>query len=175
MKITNYPGHFSSKRLHYRPLVLEDALRWSAFFEFAEATAYFPMHMRGSGYLRALHWIEKQIMRYRDGSGGLMALVNEAGEFVGQCGLLVQHLDGRDHIEIGYHVLPDYWGQGYATEAANFFRIFAQKQHPQEHIISIIHPENQASRKVALRNSMQLWKRTVWHNLEAEIYATQRG
>ena len=39
--------------------------------------------------------------------------------FIGYCGLHLQkNVDGTDEIEIGYGLLRKYWGQGFATEAA---------------------------------------------------------
>jgi ribosomal-protein-alanine N-acetyltransferase len=172
MKINNYPDIFKSTRLSYRPLLLDDAKAWSSFFDDPKSTQYFPDHMRGSGYLRAVHWIEKQIMRYRDKKGGLMAIESPEHGFIGQCGLLVQRIDNGEYLEVGYHLLPPFWGKGYASEAANFFRTYAQEQFPDQRIISIIHPQNQASKNVALRNNMQLWKSTKWHQMNVEIYST---
>ena len=173
MTITNYPDHFQADRLLIRPLLLDDALAWTDFFSDERATAFFPKHMKGAGYLRSLHWIEKQIMRYRDGQGGLMAIETEKDGLIGQCGLLVQELEGQQFVEIGYHFIPKFWGNGYASEAANFFRSHYQSKHPEQRIISIIHHENEASKKVALRNQMKLWKQVTWHDMITDIYATE--
>jgi len=42
---------------------------------------------------------------------------------VGQCGLLIQNIENVDCLEIGYSILPQYWGLGYVTEAAMNVRI----------------------------------------------------
>jgi RimJ/RimL family protein N-acetyltransferase len=130
--------------------------------------------MKGSGYLRALQWIEKQIMRYRDAKGGLLAIENGKDEFIGQCGLLVQEINGKEFIEVGYHLLPKYWGNGYAREAANFFRNYAEEYLKTDRIISIIHPDNEPSKKVALNNHMRLWKKEKWSGFQVDIYSTQK-
>lgn len=44
---------------------------------------------------------------------------------------------------------------GYATEAARLFRDYAFEKAGATSVISIIHPENVPSQKVALRNGMQ--------------------
>jgi ribosomal-protein-alanine N-acetyltransferase len=39
------------------------------------------------------------------------------GQLIGMCGAYDWHPSDR-HIDIGYHILPAFWGKGYATEAA---------------------------------------------------------
>jgi ribosomal-protein-alanine N-acetyltransferase len=38
-------------------------------------------------------------------------------QMIGMCGLYGWDRENR-HVDLGYHVIPSYWGQGYATEAA---------------------------------------------------------
>ena len=41
------------------------------------------------------------------------------GEFVGDCGLTMQEVEGEWQVEAGWHVRSALRGQGYATEAAS--------------------------------------------------------
>ena len=111
MILNNYPSFTKSARLAYRPLTLEDAATWQTFLENPKTTAHFPESMKAKNRLRGLHWVEKQILRYRDKKGGLLAIIHpESGHFMGQAGLLVQHIDNQTELEVGYHLLPDFWG-----------------------------------------------------------------
>jgi len=79
-----------------------------------------------------------------------MALIEKStGDFVGQCGLLMQQIDGQDEIEIGYHLFPKYLGKGFATEAAQKFKQIAFDQYNFLHLISIIIQENLLPKKAA--------------------------
>jgi RimJ/RimL family protein N-acetyltransferase len=50
---------------------------------------------------------------------GLLAVVAESVDrIIGYCGISLQEVDGSLIPEIGYRFHPDFWGQGYATEAA---------------------------------------------------------
>ena len=116
-------------------------------------------------------WIKKALQRYAEGSFGLMALIERSsGNFVGQCGLLMQHIDGKDEIEIGYHLLPAFWGKGYATEAAQKFKQIAFTEYDFSQLISIIMIDNKPSQKVAERNGMSRYNKTVYKGSEVYIY-----
>jgi [ribosomal protein S5]-alanine N-acetyltransferase len=44
--------------------------------------------------------------------------LRDTNRFIGMCGNIAWQKDNRK-IDIGYHILPDMWGKGYATEAAS--------------------------------------------------------
>lgn len=57
------------------------------------------------------------LAHWQDHGFGLYAVREEAsGAFCGECGL--RYTDDGSEIEISYGLFPDFWGQGYATEAA---------------------------------------------------------
>ena len=67
----------------------------------------------------ALEWIHWNQRLYREHGFGLWLMtLRETGEFVGDCGLTPQQVEGTTEIEIGYHVRADLQGRGLATEAA---------------------------------------------------------
>lgn len=131
--------------------------------------------MKAKDPLRALHWIEKQLMRYRDNQGGLMAMINKnTNQFMGQAGLIIQHIDGQTELEVGYHLLPKFWGQGFATEAAMHFKDLAFQISEVESVVSYIEKNNTASQKVAERNGMHISGQTRFKELDILIYRVHR-
>lgn len=175
MILQNYPQKYSSNRLIMRPLNLDDTVVWKSFLADGRSTKHFPDYMRNKDYLHALTWIEKQICRYRDKKGGLMALIEkQSGQFVGQSGLLVQTVNGKEELEVGYHLLPEYWGNGYATEAAQFFKKLAFQISDVQSIISNIEISNFPSQAVAKRNGLHTSGQCTWHDLEMFIYRIAR-
>jgi [ribosomal protein S5]-alanine N-acetyltransferase len=170
----NYPIRLETPRLYTRPLTMEDQFGWKRFMESAAATRFFPPTAE-SPQDRARTWIEKQLGRYENGKYGLMALMHrETGTWIGQCGLLAQHVDGADELEVGYHIFPDYWLQGYASEAAQAFRNWGFEQDLAPSIISIIHQENIGSQGVALRNGMTREKPAKFWDMDVYVYRIWR-
>lgn len=51
-------------------------------------------------------------------------------------------------VEIGWRLLRPRWGHGYATEAARATLRFAFEDRGLDHLVSIRHPDNHASRRV---------------------------
>lgn len=170
-----YPPMLLTERIMVRPLELGDVPHWTEFLGNPEATALFPPDMMASPN-RAQVWIERQIQRYAAGQYGLAALIHkETGEFLGQCGLLAQVVDGQAELEVGYHLMPQHWHQGYATEAARAFRDWGFEHGLADSIISIINQKNVASQAVATRNGMSRGKATVWRDIEVFVYRILRG
>lgn len=71
-----------------------------------------------------------------------------------------QWVDGVQHLEVGYHVLPRFQGLGLATEAARSCRDLARTQ-GMERLIAIIHRDNRASRRVAEKVGLVMEQETV--------------
>lgn len=65
-----------------------------------------------------------------------------------------QTVDGFSFWEVGYLFQRDFWGQGYATEAARACRDYAFSQLGAAAVYSIIKPSNLASQGVAKRCGM---------------------
>ena len=93
---------------------------------------------------------------------GLWAVEREAdGAFVGDCGPMLQPVEGTLVPEIGYHIVRREWGRGYATEAAIACRDLVLGRFGFERVVSIVAPENLASRRVA-EKVHQTMREFVW-------------
>lgn len=160
-----------SARLKYRALVPEDFEEWSAFFEDPKVAEVLGMDSSKSQKELTEGWFKLCQERYDNDLGGMNVLeCKETGKIVGQCGILVQELDGKKEIEIGYSLIPKYWGKGYASEASQKVRDFAFENNFSDNLISIIHEANKASVKVALRNGMQKFKSTEFKGMPVNVF-----
>jgi len=83
------------------------------------------------------------------GYGPWAAEERASGVLVGRIGFW--NPDGWPGFELGWTLRRAYWGRGYATEGARAALRFAFTQLGQPHVISLIHPENAASIRVAER------------------------
>jgi len=95
-------------------------------------------------------------------------------ELIGYCGFLHQEVDGRNEIEIGYRLHPDYWNRGLASEAAQVVRDHAFRDLNLPKVISLIHPDNIASRRVAEKNGMKIERETVFRGFPTLVFAITR-
>jgi RimJ/RimL family protein N-acetyltransferase len=119
-------------------------------------------------------WIERNRSRYQSDGYGLWAMVlKDSAELIGDCGCFLREIDGRNSIEIGYHVRRDYWGRGYATEAARACMQYAFAKLGVDRVISLIRPENVQSVRVAEKNGLTCEKIIFWRGYDHCIYAKQ--
>ena len=72
-------------------------------------------------------------------------------------------------FEIGYMLLPEYWGKGYASEMVECMISLATKKQIKE-IIGIVDPENPASIRVLSKFGFQLYETGKFDGLEAAFY-----
>lgn len=96
--------------------------------------------------------------------------IRKTGEPIGHAGIVPQILNGEHKLEIGYWIAQAYWGQKYATEAAETFVHFAEQLHGDGELIAIIQPNNIPSIKVAQTIGMKLGKADVYNGQNVHIY-----
>ncbi|APR78088.1 Acetyltransferase [Minicystis rosea] len=93
-------------------------------------------------------WIEARLVAsYRRQGFGFWAIERRAdGVPMGICGLTKR--DGLPDIDIGYALLPAFWGSGYAVEAASATMGYARRVLGEGRILAITSPGNARSQKV---------------------------
>ena len=147
-----------------RRMDMSDVDSLMGIFSDPEAMRYYPSTKSRS---EAEAWVRNQLDRYRDHGIGLWAaILKDSGELIGQCGLTMQEVEGREEVEIGYLFLRKHWNRGLATEAAKACRShgFALGH---DRLVSLIDPRNLASRRVAekvgmiLEKEVEKWGKTV--------------
>lgn len=115
--------------------------------------------------------LQRILDQYSQCGYGLFAVIKKAtGEFVGGIGITNQEVDGVSQPELGYRILPKFWGQGLASEACQAVIQFAFKELKMKELISIIVPHNTRSLHVANRIGMTYIKNTVFHKIPVRIY-----
>jgi RimJ/RimL family protein N-acetyltransferase len=102
----------------------------------------------------AERWIRWNLANYAEHGFGLWIVETHDGEFVGDCGLTLQTVNGRLELEVGYHVRAALHGRGLATEAASACLAFARDHTAARTLVAIIDPANTASRRVAEKIGM---------------------
>ena len=101
------------------------------------------------------------------GIGFYMAFERNSGDFIGLGKLVVIH---DSTAEIGYSLLPQFWGRKYASEIAGFFIDYAHSLLNIKDIVALVNPGNAASKKL-LANFGFKWMETGFLNdLPTEIH-----
>jgi RimJ/RimL family protein N-acetyltransferase len=119
----------------------------------------------------AAKWIGWNRGLYQTHGFGLWLLTTPDGDFVGDCGLTPQVVDGVTELEVGYHVVPALQGRGYATEGAAASRDFARTVLGATRLVAIIHPDNRPSQRVAEKIGLRPEKRATAHGRDTIIFA----
>jgi RimJ/RimL family protein N-acetyltransferase len=84
--------------------------------------------------------------------GAWRASRRDTGAFIGWFSL--KYAGKSSDIEIGYRLLPDAWGLGFATEGAAAMRDYGFDDLGLERIIGVTHPGNRASQHVLTKIGM---------------------
>jgi RimJ/RimL family protein N-acetyltransferase len=94
--------------------------------------------------------------------------VRETGTVAGT--ILYKTLPGVEHMEVGWHLHPDTWGRGYATESAREvvargFRLGVPE------VFALVRPDNHRSQAVCRRLGMRhLGRTSVYYDMELELF-----
>ncbi|MCG8352950.1 MAG: GNAT family N-acetyltransferase [Chloroflexales bacterium] len=158
-----------TERMTLRQMNMRDVANLRGIFSDPEAMRYYPGTKDDAETRR---WIQWNLDSYaQHGIGLWIATLKDSEQFAGQCGLVVQDVEGVVEIEIGYLFLRRLWGQGLATEAAQACRDYGFDQLGLTRLVSLIHVRNMASCRVAEKVGMTLEKEIIKWQKPICVYA----
>jgi [ribosomal protein S5]-alanine N-acetyltransferase len=159
-----------TERLILRHLRLDDLGPLAAIQSDAEVMRYMP-----SGPLtweQTAHNLDRCIALQAEHGFSLWGAVEKVdGRLIGRCGLLPHSLQGRDEVEIAYLIARSDWSRGLATEAALALRDHGFDSLGLDRLVSIIHRDNMASRKVAEKAGLRPERMIQYLNHRCWLYA----
>jgi RimJ/RimL family protein N-acetyltransferase len=83
---------------------------------------------------------------------------------------------GTEVVEIGWHLNPDHWGRGYATEAGGGAIALAFSARDLDRVVAVAEPANGASLAVCRRLGMtHLGQTSQYFGLTLELFELVRG
>jgi RimJ/RimL family protein N-acetyltransferase len=125
---------------------------------------------------RVRAWIDWNVRLYRERGFGLWLLsLRETDEFVGECGLTPQVVDGTTEIEVGYQLHRRFWGTGLATEAAAACRDYARDVAGLDRLVALIDPRNVASQRVAAKIGLCLERHAQFPTKVLGVWSADLG
>ena len=117
-----------------------------------------------------LEWNLNHWDRY--GHGLWILRETREGPVIGRA--LLRHLfvEGRDEVEVGYSLNPEYWGKGYATEIATTLVRLGLEQMGLSAIVAITLPTNEASKRVLRKAGLDSTGETVHAGSKHSLFRT---
>jgi RimJ/RimL family protein N-acetyltransferase len=158
-------------RLRLRPFTTSesDVQAWLELHSDPRVTEFVDTYTRDEALAR-LQLIERQ---WAERGHGLFAVESLAdGRFLGRSGL--QYWEQWDEVEAAWTYRFEAQGHGYATEAASAFVEWGWRTLEAPFIISMIHPDNLASARVAQRLGFTVRNREKRGAFEVDIYHLER-
>lgn len=87
------------------------------------------------------------------GFGLWLIEVKDSAEPVGICGLLKR--EELEYVDIGYALLPEFSGKGYAVEAASGVIGYSKQKLELKRVVAIVNADNQSSIRVLEKNGFE--------------------
>ena len=100
-------------------------------------------------------------------------ILRENPGVLGYCGFL-HHPEVPEDVEIGYRLDSAYWNRGLITEAARAVRDHAFVDLNLPRVISLVHPDNIPSRRVAEKIGMTVEKQITFRGFPANVFSLSR-
>ena len=142
-----------TKRLRLREYTHDDFEALYAILSDPETMRHYPKPYTEEG---TRFWIDWSLRNYSEYGFGLWAIeLKETGEFIGDCGLTMQTIDGEKLPEIGYHLDKRHWRKGYGGEAARAVRDWAFANTDYDCLYSYMTATNVASYSTAASIGMR--------------------
>jgi RimJ/RimL family protein N-acetyltransferase len=178
------PDVLETERLLLRPIAEDDL----AFFVELHGDPRVMRYMSRGGRTKTpedtREWLAGIRRRYEEeGTGAYAIVLEQDGRLVGRSGTSLCEIErtpstpdalplaawGRGSFpegveverftEVGYVVHPAFQGRGYATEAAARWIRFVLEELGEREVVSLVHPANEPSLRVAAKNGMERFAR----------------
>ena len=183
MTLARGTHRIESERLILRRIERADLEFFTHLHADPEVTRYLPQGRPRSSE-ESLAWLESALETYEELALGQLAVLRRSdGRLIGRCGLSYLAVEARPvsavprgwyesagvpegvkfvlERELGYTFHRSSWGQGYASEATRCVFDYARDTLKLPRVVSLIHPENVRSLRVAQRfgvRTRMLWK-----------------
>jgi len=163
----------ATERLRLRPLVHDDIPALHRFYNDPEVRRYLWDNEQISTDTVTEIILQSEAC-FRDLGAGYFAIemLESPDELAGFCGY--RRFEGSDQPELLYGILPEFWGEGFVTEAANAVLRYGFESCDMACVIAATDTPNQRSVKVMQRLGMFFRERREYHGLDTVFYGLAR-
>ncbi|MFC4654695.1 GNAT family N-acetyltransferase [Rheinheimera marina] len=160
------PVTLHTERLLLRPFTLDDAEAFFPLMALPEVVRYVGNQQVQSVQQVQQYLHDHPLRDYRIYGYGRLALIHrDSGRLIGFSG--IKFITEIQQSELGYRLLPEFWGQGLATEAGLAVLGWAQQLGLHE-LVALIHPQNHGSKAVVAKLGFQFQQSIQYSLLEQD-------
>jgi len=125
---------------------------------------------------RVVTLLENALRQWADrGFGPWIAIDKKSGAWIGEIGLNeIPDWPDLHNVEVGWELLPAWWGRGLAPEGGRAALWFGFAKHRLDRIISVTKPENAASQRVMEKIGLFYQGKRPYREAEPVWYALDR-
>jgi RimJ/RimL family protein N-acetyltransferase len=161
-----------TSHLILRPWMAEDAERLVAILQDSDILRYFPCAAPWSREKADWYITHHQSHWQQRGYGHWAVVTSADGQVAGWNGL--EFLPETGETEVAYLLSREFWGHGYATEAAQAALNYGFTHCNLDRIIGLTHPANIASQRVLEKCRMAFVDRQFYFGMELCRYQVER-
>jgi ribosomal-protein-alanine N-acetyltransferase len=143
-----------TERTRIRPLVATDLEKLTSLFSSAEAMQFIPPHFAPETVEQTRDRLEHYISQFNRHGISFGYVSDHNGNFLGRAGFY--YLNEVGLYEIGCSLMPQYWGQGLATEIAHGLLNYAFKELNLDAVCARTIPGNEGSENVLDKTGFNL-------------------
>ncbi len=163
-------SYLETDRLYLRPLVQTDFEDLCVLDSNSKVRAFFPEGVLTPAQVQVE--LDRHLQSWEVLGFGIFGVIHKANHsFIGRAGF-AQLKNGT--VEMGYLFLPEYWGQGYATEAAEAVLPWGLEHIPVDRIIGFAPCDHYASRRVLEKCGMQFERIDFYRDIPCAFYYAER-
>ena len=162
---------FETERLVVRPYTMDD---FDNFFRLNSDEDVMRFIRPAQTKKQSKEFLQKIIAAYteRPGMGRWGMFLKKKNEFVGSFAIIP--VENTNQLQLGYALVKESWGKGYATESVNVGLQYAFGYLELDEIAGITYPENIPSQKVLLKNGFVFDSTFFEEERELHIYICKR-
>jgi RimJ/RimL family protein N-acetyltransferase len=162
---------FRTNRLVAERLRPEHLSEYLRLFQDARVMATLPPDGKPLPDDEAARWLRLSLEHWdRHGYGRWVIRTRAGNRFVGRAGLKDLQAEGQNAVELSYALLPEFWGQGLATELARKIVELAFEHLGAPAVIGYTLTTNRASRRVMEKIGFRLESEGVYAGLPHATY-----
>lgn len=158
-----------TSRLRLRQLTMDDLHDLHYIYHHPALSQFMP-NERPMSLVETRDAIDSIIENWQQYGFGVWAVVyKKFNKLIGHCGL--KFLENTPEIQVGYLLLPSYWGMGLGTEAASAALKYGFDVIRLPKIVAIAKPNNIASRRVMEKVGMNYEKNAYYYDNDVVYYS----